>query len=408
MVDDGQSFIEVKKARIARSGKQSYLASEMRGRGNFKDLGKAVYTEYRPSEVLLKHKDKFANVAFVNDHSPEDVTPDNWRTYMVGAVGSSIGVEVVNDDVWLTADIVFYDKSAYEDYKSGKRELSARYDALYRWAEDAERQGYDTVLVDIPAVNHVALCDRARAGHEARILDSAPVFNMHVGGVAMEKTKLRSGFLQTVFGIGKPKDDGFKFSTVLMDSVAKVGTLDAAGLEKEVGVVMSHITVLGDSEPKELLVGAVSDCFKHPVEVLVQKDAVSAKLDELYGKCRNADAETVKRIIGDSEKGSDKSKKEDGEKDAGKKKEGEDEGAGKTSDSAAPDFARVVDDAVKAAFSKMDEGITAKIDAAVKKALGVDDAADKSVKPAASAAGLDDSVGGGDGLYLVRGVFGTK
>ena len=232
---DGQAYITVKKARIARAGKQVYSAAELLGQGIALKDGKQFGTVYRPPEMLIRNKDKFAHVPFVDNHTPEDVTPDNWKRYAIGFVGGSTDVEVFNDEIWLTGDVVFYDRRAYEEYQAGKVELSASYDVKLGAADSPEESGYDAVLLDIPAVNHVALCDKARAGPNARVLDS-----INTGGAEMG-LKVISGFLSSL-GIGKTKDESFKFSKVLMDSVAKVGTLDAAALEKEVALVMSHVT----------------------------------------------------------------------------------------------------------------------------------------------------------------------
>lgn len=407
-MNDNAPYLEVKKARIARAGRQTYLASEMKtGAEGFKDSGKSAYVQFRPPEVLLKNIDKFNNVVFVNDHTPTDVTPENWKDYAIGFVGGNAGFEFVEDELWITNDVVFYDRKAYDEYKAGKVELSASYDARLEYARDPEREGYDSVLVDIPAVNHVALCDRARAGRGARILDSADVIDKEIGGTEMS-VKVKSGLLSAVFGIGKNKDAGFKFSDVLMGSVAKMKTLDAGGVEKEVGEVMAHVVVLGDSEARELLAGTVGDCFKHAEAVLSQKDAVAKKIDELYGRCQAADAETVKRILdADAAKDDDKDKRKDGDGDDKDKKK---DGDGKNNDAQPKDVDAVVDAAFAKAVAKLSDSIEDKIGVAVAKALGLDE---KAGKPGAAAkpgdGRQDDSTGSGeDASYLMRGIFGAR
>jgi hypothetical protein len=398
-----QPYLEVKKARIARAGKQYYSGHEMAARTvKFKDSGKSLYAEYRPPEILIKHLDKFNGVPFVNDHTPVDVTPDNWKQFMVGMVGDRAAVEVVDDEIWITNNITFFDRKTYDDYRSGKVELSASYDAKFALVEDSDKVGYDTVLVDIPSVNHVALVSRARAGHNARILDCAAFINMRVGGLRM-----KSGFL-SFLGIGKTKDEAFHFSSVLFASLenVKTKTLDAAGIEKEISGIAEHVAKLGDSEAKEVLAGAVADCYKNVEAVLAKKDEVGKRLDELYGKCQDADADTVKRVLEGTGKVSDEEtrKKEEAEKAAAEaeKKEG---GDTKNNDAASIDA--VINATVENAFSKINDSIDEKVDAAMKRVLGAGPEKKTPVTPArasSSSYGFNDE----DASYLLRGVFGNR
>jgi hypothetical protein len=166
---------------------------------------------------------------------------------------------------------------------------------------------------------------------------------------------------------------------------------------------MSHVVSLGDSEAKEILTGAVSDCLKNAEAVLAKKDDVAKKIDELYGKCQDADAEAVRRILdADGKKDEGKDENKDGEKkdgDTGK------EGGGK--DSQPKDLSAVIAAAVDAAFKKYDEGVDAKIDAAMKKALGTG-AAGAPVGDSRPVAAADGGVAGEDASFLVRGVFGNR
>ena len=391
---DGQAYITVKKARIARAGKQVYSAKELAAQGITLQDGKTFGVVYRPPEVLIKNKDKFANVPFVNDHTPGDVTPDNWKDYAIGFVSGGIGVEVVDDEIWVTGDVVFYDRTAYEAYKNGKVELSAGYDIKLGVVQDAKVAGYDVVLLDIPKVNHVALCDMARAGHNARVLDSLKIFERGIGGFGMaEKTKILGGFL-SLFGIGKSKDESFKFSKVLMDSIAKMGTLDAEGINKEVAGVMSHVASFGDSDERGLLIGAITDCFKHPVEVLAQREVISVKLDELYGKCQDAETAAVARIL------------DEGKKDGDGEDEDDKKGGSNTANDAA-DIPAIVDAAVTKALGAFSDNISALVDTAVRKNLGLDDD-EKGKEGIGDNRQMTDSAAGEDASWLLKGVFGQR
>jgi hypothetical protein len=168
---------------------------------------------------------------------------------------------------------------------------------------------------------------------------------------------------------------------------------------------MSHVTPLGNSEAKEILTGAVYDCLKNRDAVLAQKDEVAKKIDTLYGKCRDADAEAIKRVLDADEKGkededekgkgSGKDKKDDGKKD-------EEEGKGAQS----KDYDAVIAAAVDKAMGKFNESVDTKIDAAMKKILGRGSGAPATDSRQVSAA--DNSTAGEDASYLVRGVFGNR
>jgi len=387
---DGQAFITAKKARIARAGTQIYSALELEAMSGITlDGGKEFGTVYRPPEVVIKNKDKFANAPFVNDHTLTDVTPDNWKEHAIGFVSGDIDVEVFDNDIWIVGDVVFYDRKAYEDYKNGKVELSAGYDVKLAKVNNPDVVGYDVVMVDIPAVNHVALCECARAGHNARVLDSLKIIESQIGGSEMDKIK--SGFL-SLFGIGKSKDEGFKFSKVLMDSVSKMHTLKGDELTKEVMGVTQHIASLGDTEERALLAGAVTDCFKHPAEVLKKCDEISAKIDELYAKCQDADAAVISRIL-----------KTEKVEDAAAKKLEETKPA---EDSKG--ISTLVEDAVTKALSSLTDSIDKKIDAAVKKTLGIEvTEKGKDDRPAETFL-LDSSGIDKDASYLTRGIWGNR
>jgi hypothetical protein len=398
MLNDKQPFIANKKARIARSGTQVYTAQEFASMGITLKDGKEFGSIYRPPEVLIKNKEKFARVSFVNDHTPVNVTPDNWKEYTVGFIGSKIDIDIVDNDVWITGEAIFYDRTAYDAYEKGKVELSAGYDPVLSVVNDPDKVGYDYILKDIVAVNHVALCDKARAGSNARILDSVAQNNneknstKELGGIEM--SRIRNGFLRAL-GIGKAKDENFKFSKILMDSVAKVPTLDEENLKKEISSVMEHVTTLGDSDARALLAGTVADCFKHSVEVITKKDEVSKKIDELYTKCLDADAEIVASIL-DKKEEEKKEEKEEG-------KEGEEKKDEPSSAKDSIDIEKVVEAAISKAVTTLNDSIKTQVDDAVKKALGLGEEKDKKDQ-----GGLEDSYGKNeDASFLTRGIFGS-
>jgi hypothetical protein len=414
-IKDKAPFLEVKKARIARAGMQLYTADEIAMRGLTPAVKKDVYTEYRPAEVVLRNLKKFNMVPFVNEHTVVDVTPDNWKEYAIGLVGSSASVDVVDDQIFVTNDVVFYDQKAYDDYKNGKVELSAGYDTKSVAVDNPDAVGYDFVLVDIPAINHVALCDRARAGHNARVLDSSGIDKLIEEGRNMKK---KSSPL-TFFGFGKTKDSAVVLSKVVFDSLAKFEKLDAEAQQKEIVGVISHISPLGDSDDKEYLVAAITDSFQHVSDALAKKEEVGKVIDGLYNKCKDADEKAAKSVVESILGSSSDAEKEAKEKADKEAKEKADKEAKEKADKAsegdkANDTAKLVEDTVAKALAGVADSVAESVKGAlpgliektVKETLGIQDGGEGgSVKDSR----VDDDFGGElDPSFLLDGVFGTR
>jgi hypothetical protein len=402
---DGSSQLAVKDAVFARSGIQLYTRQDIESWGIKPRTDKALYRVYRPAGVLAAAKDKFALVPFAKTHPPVDITPDNYRQYACGTTGGPVEVvPVEGGEIGLRGRIAFATRDAYDFYMAGNRELSAGYRHHIREVRNPEDTGYDFVMELIDSVNHMALVPQGRGGSGVRVLDMGSIQAVvkHAGGL-----RVKNGFL-AFLGIGKAKDENFKLSSVLLESVAKAHTLDAAALEKEIAGVMSHVIALGDSEAKELLVGAVTDCYKHPVEVIAQKEKVGGKIDELYVKCRAADAEAVQRILdGDGSAGAGKDG-EDGKDKGGE--DGKDKGGKDTKDAVPQDYASLVDAAVQKAVAAATDSFDAKIEAIVKKQLGLDGDKKPGADSRAAGSATDGAATDGveDASYLVRGLFGNS
>jgi hypothetical protein len=418
MIRDGKPYLEVKKARIARAGKQVYTAAEVAARGLKPAKVKDYYVEYRPPEVLLRNMSKFNMLVLTNDHTPVDVAPENWKDFAVGFVGSSAHAEVLDSgEIFVVNDVVFYDQAAYDAYKEGKEQISAGYDSLVATVKNPDEVGYDFVLTDIPEMNHVALCDRARAGPNARVLDSLDLAEMAGRLNGGNKMGAVTSIL-AAFGIGKAKDSAFSLSKTVMDSITRVAVMDAAALEKglgtEVAAVMQHLAPLGSSEDKGSLVATVADSFKNAKAVLEKKEEIGKVIDALYEKCVAADQKAAEALVAsitgktqaaDSEEAKkkaeeEKKKAEEAEKNAG--------GGKKTQD-------QLIDEAFKGAMAAAADSIAAGlekqlpgiVDAAVKKALGQDSGAgsppdNRSLDSLDGFGELD-----GDPSFLLKGAFPT-
>jgi hypothetical protein len=394
---DTHPAILIKDAILARSGIYVYSRDDLRIMGVVPDVEKPLYKIYRPPHVLVAAKDKFAFAVVTREHTADDTSPDNFRDQAEGCVGNDIAVIALDDgNIGLKGKIAFYTQGVADYFEQGNRETSAQYGLKLCPSADPARDGYDFVMTEITSVNGLAITARGRGGSSVRVLDSAAATS-RTGGYRMIK-----GFL-TLLGIGKAKDSGFKFSNILFGSMEKVRALDAsdaAGIDREITEAMSYVTALGDSEAREVLVGAVADCYKNIEAVLARKEEVSEKLDALYTKCQDADAEAVKRVL---DAGKDNGEGNSDEKDDEKEKEKDKKKGGAAKDTQTPDFDALIGSAVDKAFARANENIDAKIDAAMKKALGVGDGA----KAAADSRVIADTADE-DASFLVSGVFGNR
>lgn len=153
-------------ARVARGNNvQKYLGVEM----GHPDLH--TVDVYRPdSEVFNKESlHSFAHRPMTNDHPSESVTAGNWSKYAKGYTGDRIA----RDGEFISVPLLLTDADTIHAMEDGKREMSVGYQAEIDWTPGITPSGlhYDAIQRKIRA-NHIALVDRARAGHGARIGDN--------------------------------------------------------------------------------------------------------------------------------------------------------------------------------------------------------------------------------------------
>lgn len=383
-VEEGKSYVAVKKCRMLRSGVQFYTRDEVPAE-LLKQLPEEkqkqqVFRVYRRPEAVVKHLKDFNYISFVNGHPSYDVTPENHKSLEIGKVGGKAELEVCEDgNVYVCNDLVFDEQSAYDEYKEGKVELSIGLEAVWVLSDNAN---YDFEVIDFTHVNHLALVPRGRAGGLAKILDSNAVVDRLNGGKQMK------GFLK-LFGIGKQKDSELSLSEALFTGVGQIKD----GMKEEevtavVNTVMNHVAPLGESDAKKVLVGIISDSFADPAAVLGADEATKQKLAEsvngLFAKCKAEDEAKAEAVIADAcGKKTDEAEQKDekdpeDKKDEGKKDDCPCKDAEKApqTDAASIDIEAAIAKALDAKFEGLDE----KINAAVNKALGIDE----SKKPAVS------------------------
>lgn len=155
----------VASAKVARTGIQDYLPSELGKKGN-KPL-----RIYRPADEVFRRDtlSTFAHRPMTNGHPDVMVDASNWREHAIGYTGDVIS----KDGDFIRVPLTLMDAGAIADYQAGKRELSAGYTADIDWTPGETEAGehYDAVMRNIRN-NHIALVDAARAGHDAQIGDT--------------------------------------------------------------------------------------------------------------------------------------------------------------------------------------------------------------------------------------------
>jgi len=161
--DDGYLVAD---ARIARTGIQTYLGSEV-GKPDM-----STVKVYRPgSEVFADDTMKSAaHRPVTNDHPPELVTSDNWKTYAVGQTSD----EITGEGIFIRVPLMVSDEATIKDIEAGKQELSAGYtcDLDFTAGQTPTGEAYDAIQKNI-RINHVAVVRAGRAGSKVRIGDGA-------------------------------------------------------------------------------------------------------------------------------------------------------------------------------------------------------------------------------------------
>lgn len=161
-----QGYLRV-PGRVARSGIQHYLASELQ----LKDRPpNEVVAVYRPPEEVFSDQSlqSYADADVTDGHPPRMVDAETFKTYSRGHATDAGR----RDGDFVVADLIIKDRRAIEAVEKGKVNLSAGYDAEYHREPGVTDDGeaYEFVQRNI-RINHVALVDRARAGQEARLFD---------------------------------------------------------------------------------------------------------------------------------------------------------------------------------------------------------------------------------------------
>lgn len=381
--------IIVKNAILARSGIYIYSHEEMLRRGHTPEVTKDFYREYRPASVLITAKDKFKYAVLTKEH-PISITADNVQQVIEGVVGSNIEVVTLdNNEIALKGELAFYTKDAVAYYGTGAKETSAQYISK---VSPVFGDDYDYILEEIQEVQGLALTRQGRGGSSVAVLDSL----IAAGKAAEEKTQgdkvMKRNSILSFLGIGKAPQD--ELSSLVMDSLKDFSGLPDSEKKARKDKVDLLLTSITDSPEKETLVGTVNDCFSYPKEVLEKKEEVSKGLNALYTRCISSDVAALQATFDslkveskdeDTEKKKEEVKTEDSEDEAKKKKEAEEK---ETKDAEDEKKKKEEEDKKKESegtkdsidlekltadiVSRVADSMSAKIDEAVKKNLGLE------------------------------------
>lgn len=164
----------VAEARVARTGIQDYLGTEIDPDNEHGLRDKPIVRVYRPESAVF-HADAMHSYAYrpmTNGHPGGDgVNSRNWKDVAIGQTGG----EVVRDGQFVKVPLVLMDAKAIEDYEAGKRQLSMGYggEIVFKDGISPEGEQYDCYLGSMK-MNHLSLEHRARGGEQLRIGDNQP------------------------------------------------------------------------------------------------------------------------------------------------------------------------------------------------------------------------------------------
>ncbi|HCR2977781.1 TPA: DUF2213 domain-containing protein [Serratia marcescens] len=156
--------------RVARTGVQQYLASEL---GLTDRPPNSIVNVYRPPEEVFSPASlaSYDNTDVTVEHPDDLVDSTTFKQVSVGHAISQ-GRPDEDDDSYVVVDYLIKAQEAIDSINRGKAELSAGYTSEYVHRPGIAPDGtpYEFEQTNI-TINHTALCDKARAGRLARLFD---------------------------------------------------------------------------------------------------------------------------------------------------------------------------------------------------------------------------------------------
>lgn len=268
----------VATARVARTGVQHYLASEL---GDI-----AISAGFQPNDVVRVNRpesevfsDKslqtITRMPVTVGHPSEQVNSGNWSEYAVGDVGDAY----TRDGAWIVVNPMIKDARGIQAAQTTHKEISMGYTANIVEAKDKSIADFDMTEI---AYNHQALVEAGRAGHEARIGDSwgiSPVVDNQPGSTPLNRKT--GGHMTTK-------------TVVLGDKAVQVNAEDAAEVER---FKDASAKALSDAkaEHKAAIDAKDEEIGKLKTELKTAQDAAKIDVDKLVAD-RSALVTQIKAI----------------------------------------------------------------------------------------------------------------
>lgn len=284
----------VAEARVARTGIQDYLGTEIDPDNEHGLRDKPIVRVYRPESAVF-HADAMHSYAYrpmTNGHPGGDgVNSKNWKDVAIGQTGG----EVVRDGQFVKVPLVLMDASAIADYESGKRELSMGYGAevVFQDGVSPEGEAFDCFLGPMK-MNHLSLEHRARGGEHLRIGDNKP--NTPTGGHDMAdslRTVIVDGLSVQTTDQGAQAID--KLTKQLADAGVNIKTLTdahAAALAAKDGELAKKDAEIDDLKAKQLSDADIDKRVKDRSDLITKAKSIAD--GDYTGK---SDAEIRKAVV---------------------------------------------------------------------------------------------------------------
>ncbi|MDZ7320743.1 DUF2213 domain-containing protein [Kosakonia sacchari] len=274
--------------RVARTGVQQYTAQEL---GLTDRPPNELVNVYRPPEEVFKPESlaSYDNADITLQHPDDFVDSKTFKKVSVGhatTAGRRFGDFVV-------VDHLIKDQAAIDAINAGTAELSAGYSAEYIRQPGIAPCGtpYEFIQTDI-RVNHIALCDSARAGHLARLFDSKPKENQ-----PMPQITLDSGAKVEV----ADQATATLIQTTLDSLMTRIRTSDESQEKLEGEIAQLEVTLEKKEEELEELKTQTSDsAIQQRVDQVVDALGGARKIAGKAFTCDSMDPLTIKRMALDA------------------------------------------------------------------------------------------------------------
>lgn len=263
---DDNGYLIVEKNPIAFSGVYPYLLSEVVENSKSDD----IVSVYRPFDDLLQNKDKFKNKPIIWQHHWTGEQGDNQK-----ADGAIFG-DIEAKENGLFADLIIYNKDLIKAIEKGEcYELSPGYEAeviAEQGTHENQPYSYKQKLLN---VNHLAVVERGRTGHDLRIQDEKT--NQKQGAEKMTLKAFWENFKK--FGDAEIAKGETGETTEATDEVI------TADEDKDLLVVDDEVVEVTDNDEIEVL--DEDEIITDSDEIVIDSDCGTAQIKDEFTKVVN-------------------------------------------------------------------------------------------------------------------------